>query len=151
MSLVLQSIPGFSEIPDDSFAAGSAASDTDLKALNASAKFAAVRNEQFWGFYRNGETVVLPVSPADGYAYARNELLYSWSWWWTGSAKASLNGTQDAPEKGATTGQGTLLQLWAEVSQESGLVSTAVSYYKNQQMDVSDGILQVLVHAQRMR
>jgi len=42
-------------------------------------KFAAVRTEEFWGYYKNGETVALPVSPADGYAYAREELRYVWS------------------------------------------------------------------------
>jgi hypothetical protein len=30
--------------------------------------------------YGNGNTVPLPVSPVDGYAYARNELTYLWVW-----------------------------------------------------------------------
>ena len=86
MSLTLTAQPGFTELPDNDFDAGAPASDSNMKALNAAAKFGVVRNEQFYGYYANGETVVLPVSPADGYAYSRQELLYSWSVYWTGSA-----------------------------------------------------------------
>ena len=77
MSLSLGTQPGFTEIADSTFDAGNAASDSALKAVNAAAKFGVVRNEQFYGYYANGETVALPVSPADGYAYSRSELRYS--------------------------------------------------------------------------
>lgn len=151
MSLTLSAVPGFSEIPDTSFAAGATASDSDMKTLNGDAKFAAVRNEQFWGYYRNGETVALPVSPADGYAYARNELICMWSWYWTGAATGACNGTQSAPPKGATSGGGTMLQSGANVDQTTGSVSTQVSYFDGHQHDTNDGILLVVTFAQRLR
>jgi hypothetical protein len=151
VSLTLGTQPGFTEIPDSSFNGGVAASDAVLKELNADSKFAAVRNEQFFGYYRNGETVALPVSPADGYAYSLAELRFSHSWYWTGSATGACNGTQTPPPQGATTGAGTMLQMGADVNQTSGLVTTKVSYYKSQQTDTNDGILLVIIHAQRSR
>jgi len=122
-----------------------------MKQLNADAKFAAVRCEQFWGYYKNGETVALPISAADGYAYSRPELLYSHSWYWTGAATGPCNGTQTPPPRGATSGQGTLLQLGADVNQLTGAVSTNVSYYKSSESDTNDGILLVVILAQRLR
>jgi hypothetical protein len=151
MSLSLSSIPGFTEILDTAFAAGSAVSDAVMKALSAVAKFAVVRNEQFYGYYKNGEIVALPVSPADGYPYSRAELRYTWSWYWTGSGGADCNGATNPPTKGSTTGEGLMLQSGANVDQLTGLVSTTVSYYKTAQQDKADGILLVMVHAQRAR
>ena len=150
-SLTLSSQPGFTDLAASLFDAGNTVSDTTAKALNDAARFAAVRNEQFWGFYRNGETVGLPTSPADGYTYARNELLYSWSFYWTGSAVAALLGTHSTPTRGATTGGGTLLQAGAFVDPATGAVSTNVSYFKTAQVDTNDGILVVVTHAQRNR
>jgi len=149
--LTLAAIPGFTELPDASFAAGATASDADMKSLNADAKFAVVRNEQFWGFYKHGETVALPVSPADGYEYARNELLYSWSFYWSGSAPGALNGTHGTPARGATSGGGTLLEFGALVDPATGAVTCNVDYFSGTQHNSNDGILLVITHAQRAR
>lgn len=151
MSLTLTAQPGFTELADTTFDAGNPATDVVMKQLNADAKFAAVRCEQFWGYYANGETVTLPVSAADGYAYQRSELLYTHSWYWSGAATGPCAGTQTPPPRGATSGQGTLLQLGADVNQLTGVVSTNVSYYKTSQTDTNDGILLVVVLALRMR
>jgi hypothetical protein len=151
MSLTLSTQPGFTELADNTFDPGNPATDTVMKQLNADAKFAAVRSEQFWGYYSNGETVALPVSAADGYQYQREELLYSHSWYWTGSATGPCAGTQTPPPRGATSGQGTLLQLGADVNQLTGIVSTVVSYYKSSEQDTNDGILLVITQALRMR
>ncbi len=153
MSLALSESPGFAEIPSDTFNDGQPASAATMKALNHNAEFGSVRNEQFWGYYKHGETVQLPVSPADGYAYSRAELLYSWSWFWTGSAAGALNGTQVAPPRGATGGGGHLLQMGANIDQATGAVSINVDYHKDggAQTPTNDGILLVIVHAQRNR
>ena len=151
MSLTLSAIPGFTEVADTSFNAGNSASDADMKSLNGDAKFAAVRNEQFWGFYRNGETVALPVSPADGYTYARNELLYLAMWYWTGAATGACNGTQVPPAQGSTSGGGEVLQSSALVDQGTGLVTTRVDYYDGHTHTTNDGILMVITFAQRLR
>lgn len=127
-TLLLSSQPGFTEVPDQSLDAGNPVSSAVLKALNAAAKFAAVRTEQFWGYYKHGETIALPISPADGYAYAREELRYTWSVFWTGSPPGSaLLGTQAAPSRGATSGEGTVLSMGFNVDQETGLVECLVS------------------------
>ena len=150
-ALTLATQPGFTDVDPAHFNTGAAASDVDIKAVNDNAKFGTVRNEQFWGYYKNGETVALPVSPADGYAYTRGELVYTWSWYWTGGAGSACNGTQAPPSRGATSGAGTMLQMGAVVDAVTGAVSTVVSYFKTAQTDTTDGILMVMVHAQRLR
>lgn len=153
MGLTLSESPGFAEVASNAFDAGQPATSAAMKALNSNAAFGAVRNEQFWGYYRHGEVVNLPVSPADGYAYSREELVYSWSWYWTGSAPGPLQGTQAAPTRGATSGAGLMLQAYAQIDQATGLVATEVGYYKEggAQTNTNDGILLVIVHAQRNR
>jgi hypothetical protein len=151
MSLTLSTQPGFTEIPDSSFASGSPVSDSVMTAINEDAKFGVVRNEQFYGYYANGETVNLPVSPADGYSYSRPELFYAWSVYWTGSATGPCQGTETPPPRGATSGQGQLLQMGFNVDQATGLVSCNVSYFKTSEQDTNDGILLVMTHAQRSR
>jgi len=152
MSLTLSSAPGFTDLPTSDFNAGNTASDTYMKALSENARFAAVRNEEFWGYYRNGEQVTLPTSPADGYVYSRAELLYVvLSVYWSGSAPNACNGTQSAPAKGATGGGGTLLQFGYDIDQASGNVSCQASYFDGHQHDTNDGIVKVLTLAKRLR
>jgi hypothetical protein len=153
-TLILSSSPGFAEIPDSTFDGGNAASAANFKALNAAAKFAAVRTEEFWGYYKNGETVVLPVSVADGYAYLREELQYTYEIFYTGAAPATpLAGTQVVPGKGSTGGPGQLLSFGFVVGQATGLVVCNVSYYRDggAQTDTTDGILIVHTCARRQR
>jgi len=151
-TLLLSSQPGFTEVPDQSLDAGNPVSSAVLKALNAACKFAAVRTEQFWGYYKHGETIVLPISRADGYAYAREELWYTWSIYWTGSPPGSaLLGTQTAPSRGATSGEGTVLGFGAHDDQTTGAVECVTSYYKTAQQDKQDGILMVTTHGTRQR
>jgi hypothetical protein len=150
VSLILGTQPGFTDVADSAFNGGGAASAANLKSVNANAKFAVVRQEVFWGFYKHGETVALPISPADGYQYQRSELNYLWSCYWSAAAPASaLNGTQQVPTRGSTSGQGTLLQFGFFVDQNTGVVSTEVDYYKSQQMNTHDGILLVITIATR--
>jgi hypothetical protein len=151
MSLTLSGQPGFTELADSTFDAGNALTASNMKSLNADAKFAAVRNEQFWGYYKDGETVVLPVSPADGYIYSNAELVFTWSVYWSGSATGALNGTQTTPSRGATGGGGTLLQSGYLVDQTTGVVACNASYFSGAQHDTNDGILLVMTHAQRSR
>lgn len=152
-TLTLLSQPGFAEVPDSAFDAGNPATAANLKALNAAAKFAAVRDEEFWGYYKHGEAVQIPVSPADGYVYQREELRYTWSVYWTGAAAGALNGSQATPARGATGGAGHLLQMGFLIDQATGLVTCNVSYHKDggAQTDTNDGILLVITHAKRQR
>jgi hypothetical protein len=150
VSLTLATQPGFTDVPDTALNGGAAATSTNFKAINANAKYASVRQEIFWGFYKHGETVALPVSPADGYAYSRAELNYVWSVFWTAAPPTgALGGTHSLPTRGATSGQGTLLQFGANVDQTTGAITTEADYYKTQQMNTNDGILQVMTIATR--
>src|SRR5581483_2745933 len=152
MPLTLSSQPGFTEIADTQFDAGNPVTAANMKAINSDVKYAAVRSEEFWGFYKHGETVQLPTSPADGYAYSRQELYYTWMIYWTGAPPGSaLNGTQTIPSRGATSGAGQLLQMGFIVDQSTGVVTCDVSYYKDggAQTDTHDGILLVVTHARR--
>jgi len=152
MSLTLVAAPGFTEIPDANFNAGNPLSDSDLKNLNAAAKFAAVRGEQFWGFYKHGETVAVPTSPADGYVYSRSELIYVASFFNTGSYGGALAGTQVAPVPGATSQPGTVLQFGCFVDPGTGVVSCAVAYFNGStQHNTTDGIVVVTTIALRQR
>ncbi len=154
MTLILTSQPGFTEIPDSVFDAGNPVTAANMKAMNAATKFAAVRTEEFWGYYKHGETVQLPISPADGYEYAIEELRFTWSIFWTGAPPSSeLNGTQETPSRGATGGAGNLLQMGFHIDQATGAVTCDVSYYiaNGAQVDTNDGILLVTTHAKRQR
>jgi len=153
MSLTLSQQPGFTETLSSAFAAGSPVTDSTMNALNSAVNFAAVRNEQFYGYYANGDTVKLPVSLADGYQYSREELLYSWSWYATCPPAGAAGGTQTPPALAHTGGSGTVLYMTAKVDQSTGAVATDVEYYQSggSQNHSTDGILMVITHAQRNR
>jgi hypothetical protein len=152
MSLTLSTQPGFTEVADSTFDVGNAVSDSALKAVNAASKFAAVRNEQFFGYYKHGETVVLPVSAADGYAYGRSELLYTWARYWTGPPASACGGTMTGPTRGHTSAPGELLEYGDDINQASGLVSCQTDYWTGSVQTVTnDGVLLVVTHAQRSR
>jgi len=151
-SLTLTTQPGFTEIPDTAFDAGQPATAANLKALNSNAKFDAVRSEHFQGYYKHGESVQLPISPADAYQYQRAELLYHPHIYWTGAPPTGpLNGAQEPPSRGATSGEGNLLQFGFDIDAATGLVNCLVSYFKTSQQDTNDGILFVTTIAVRQR
>jgi len=108
--------------------------------------------EDFWGFYRNGETVQLPTSTADGYNYSREELLYTWEIYDTHPATGACNGTQTPPATGPQSAAGTILQMGFNVAQATGAVSCQVAYYATggSQSNTGDGILLVHTLARRL-
>lgn len=69
--------PSFTDLSDQLVRGGSFPTQTNIRALNDNAKYSAVRLEVFdKGYYGDGDTVALPVSPVDSYAYSRKECLY---------------------------------------------------------------------------
>lgn len=154
MGLTLDVEPGFAEIPSSAFDASQPATAANMKGLNSNAAYGAVRDEQFWGYYKHGETVQVPVSPIDGHVYARADLMYEFSIWYTGAPPSgALNGTHTTPSMGATSGGGQILKMGFDVDQDTGLVTCMVAYYVSggAETDTSDGILKVVTHAQRDR
>ena len=78
MGFVLGEPPGFVDIPDSLLTADSIASGFAFSSLKDNAAFGSVVPEVFYTTQNDGSTVPLPVSPVDGYAYQRSELIYIW-------------------------------------------------------------------------
>ena len=97
--LTWSTVPGAVDIPDATLAADQPLTDYAATKISNNAKFAAVRPETFYGWYRNGETVLLPVSPVDGYAYAREELEYEVAAWCSRSPSGATNGATTKPAR----------------------------------------------------
>jgi hypothetical protein len=146
MAFSLTQKPGFSDLPDAVLAAEQPALGLYLARIADNAAFGMVRPEFFFGLYKDGDAVNLPVSPVDGYPYQRNELLYSWGIY------STVN-----PSSGWISGPGALWFAGWKVDQVTGAVSCAEFYRKSegsQQSNsgqTSDGVLAVLTIAQRQR
>jgi hypothetical protein len=95
--LTWATVPGAVDLPDANLAADQPVTDYSLQKISNNAKFAAVRPETFCGWYMNGETVVIPTSPVDGYVYVRVELAYDVAAW---DSRGPLSG---GPLNGVTT------------------------------------------------
>lgn len=76
MGLTLRTVPGFSDLSDDVLAANSPTRGIHVEEISANAAFGMARCEVFQGLYFDGDTVPLPISDIDGYAYSRAELIY---------------------------------------------------------------------------
>lgn len=150
--------PGFVDIPDGNLAADQPLTDYDLTKISNNAKFAAVRPETFYGWYKNGETVMIPVSPVDGYVYARAELEYTVAAWCSRSPAggAATNGALTKPARAdVNDGPGTLflMDFWVEEKNETnpGLVHCEVHYWNNgSEVSTNGGFVKVRTIATRL-
>src|SRR5512143_3439290 len=73
--------PGAVDLPDSNLATDQPLTDYSLTKISNNAKFAAVRPETFYGWYKDGEIVQIPASAVDGYAYTRSDLEYEIAAW----------------------------------------------------------------------
>jgi hypothetical protein len=144
--LLLSVIPGFVDLPDATIAADQPLTDYSITKISNNAKFATVRPETFYGWYKNGEAVQLPASKVDGYVYARTELEYEVA------AFCSRSPDPAAQTAGATTkparasvndASGTLflMDFWVEEKNEAnpGLVHCEVHYWNNGTETITNG------------
>ena len=139
--LILNTQPGFSDQPDTGLAAEKVSLGVQLAKISNNAMFGMVRSEFFQGVYKNGDTVDLPVSPADGYAYTREELTYIWA------VYSSAN-----PANGWITGPAALWYCGWKVDQDTGAVISEEWYRSDGASSVSnDGFLQVFTIGQRQQ
>ena len=157
--LTWATIPGAVDLPDANLAADQPLTDYSLTKISNNAKFAAVRVETFYGWYKHGEFVAIPTSPVDGYAYSRQELSYDIAAFCTRPPIGSTNGAQAIPQMGPQSGGGTLLwtRFWVDEKNEAspGLVHCEVSYYEQDQpgpdeVQTNDGFVKVRVIATRL-
>lgn len=145
MTLVLNNPHGFSDQADANLVHDLSALGIEIGKISDNAAFGLTRLEVFKGIYKNGDTIALPVSPIDGYNYARNELIYSWSIQSTGNP--TTNWATDGPPWTLWYG------AWS-VDQGTGAVKCAVGYrgnddHRDRQANTNDSILEVTVFAQR--
>ena len=88
--------PGFFDIQDSVLACGQPLADYDLLKISYNSKLAVCRPELFFmGYYTDGATIPLPVSPLDAYAYSVVESLYFLG---LASSKPPLPGFTDGQE-----------------------------------------------------
>lgn len=134
MSFTTQDIPGLMDLPDSLLAAGQVAAGWALAKVLSNAKFGAVATEVFYGEYRDGDEVPLPVSTVDGYQYAASEILFGWALRYTAN-----------PDSGSNSGRGELLFQSAAVDSATRKVSITVAYYQQggAETDTNDGLLGV--------
>lgn len=95
--LTWATVPGAVDLPDANLAADQPVTDYSLQKISNNAKFAAVRPEHFQGYYKQGETVLIPTSPVDGYQYTRLELRYEWSLYSPLNPTGATNGAASPP------------------------------------------------------
>jgi hypothetical protein len=156
--LTLDVIPGFVDLPDSAIVADQPLTDYSLVKISNNAKFAALRPETFYGWYRDGELVKLPVSPADGYAYTRVELEYEVAAWCSRSPAGGTgtNGATTKPGRAYTNdGAGALflMDFWVEERNEStpGLVHCEVHYWNDgSEIPTNGGFIKVRTIATRL-
>ena len=171
MNLTLTTQPSFTQVAQSALTTGTALAAASIQGISGDAEYAAVRTEEFYGFYSNGTTVALPVSPADGYQYSRAELNYESALYWSGGttygtwnatggnrgsgAAVVVSGATAPPFQGATSASGQVIAISYSVNQATGAVTTSVTYAKDgtlaTQTVTTDGILFVTTIARRQR
>jgi hypothetical protein len=144
--MTFAAIPGFVDLPDSALAADQPLTDYSMIKISNNAKFAAVRPETFYGWYRDGEIVQLPLSRVDGYAYSRSELEYEVAAWCSRSpaGDAATNGAATKPARAnSNDAAGTLflMDFWVEEKNEAnpGLVHCEVHYWDNGTEAITNG------------
>jgi hypothetical protein len=149
-------IPGAVDLPDANLAADEPVTDYSLQKVSNNAKFAAVRPETFYGWYKNGEIVLIPVSPVDAYVYHREELEYEVAAWCTRLPVGATNGAAVKPGRAnGNSGQGSLFwcDFWIDEKNEAspGLVHCEVSYWSGENETLTnDGFVKVRTIATRL-
>lgn len=144
MGLALSAPPGFNDLSDSQLAVNSPALGIQLAKVYENSVFSKVRTEVFSDVYSHGQTVKLPVSTRDGYAYSRSELLYFWT----------IRNSAD-PSSLWMSGKDSLGYAAWLVDQTTGQVYCDEWYRRSgTHADVThtnDGVLQVWTVAQRQR
>jgi hypothetical protein len=90
-NLIMAASPSYSAITGSTVAQDKPLTQLLAQSLNDNAKFGVVNSECFYlGDYYDGQTVVLPHSPDDGYAYSAAECNFMFSWKWTSQGNSSV-------------------------------------------------------------
>jgi hypothetical protein len=123
-NVVMATSPAYSAITAGWIAQDKPLTQQLAQGMNDDAKFSVVNKEVFYlGEYYDGQTVTLPHSPDDGYAYSAAECKFMFSWRWTPAGNSA--GLSEPP-----LSYGQLGPMIASVN-SSGVVSTTVKYIDN--------------------
>lgn len=150
--------PGAVDLPDSNLATDQPLTDYSLTKISNNAKFAAVRPETFYGWYKDGETVQIPTSPVDGYVYSRQELEYEVAAWDSrppASGQAANGAIAKPPRATVNSAAGTLFDMFFYVEEKNdanpGLAHCFVSYWDNgTEHQTSSGMVKVRAIATRL-
>ena len=138
-TLTLAQTPVFTDVPDSNIITDAIVTDVLMQGLNDAAKFSAVSAEIIYmGEFVNGDTVPLPISPADGYQYVRGNTLMLPMWRWTTLADQFI----DPPQK-------QVQDFSATVGNTDGFVSIQVKYYNNGTTTTNQGRVAVFAFCHR--
>lgn len=156
--LLFSTIPGFFDLPDAAIAADQPLTDYSITKISNNAKFASVRPETFYGWYKNGEVVQAPASNVDGYVYARAELEYEVAAWCSRSPDSGspTAGALSKPARANVNDAGGtlfLMDFWVEEKNEAnpGLVHCEVHYWDSgTEIITSGGFVKVRTIATRL-
>lgn len=144
MTFTLNKIPGFTDLSDTPLTHDKVALGIHVASMSDNAALGTVRCEIFRAVYKDGDTVALPISDADGYAYSRDELIYMWGFYSTARADTNWLTGPDSLWWGA----------W-KVDQNTGGVSCLEWYRRSGSHDnaqsSTDGQLMVWTIAQRQK
>ncbi len=109
----------------------------------------------YMGFFANGNIVPTPISPVDGYAYSRSEVMYIWSIYSNRAPGAGFVPGQAAPPPQANSQSGNLYNFPGvhDINDQTGVVSLSMSYNTNfsglNELRSNDGIIKVYALCQR--
>lgn len=121
-TMIMNAVASYASINESTIGTDKPITQDLIQHLNNNAKFSCVNSEVIYlGEYINGQTVVLPVSPVDGYHYSSAECKFMHAWRWT------ANGTKYAQTPGNYEQAG---PFTASIN-GSGVVSIAVTFATN--------------------
>lgn len=152
--LTWSTINGFFDLDDTVLDPDQPVTDDLMKKINHNSKAAAVRAEVIYmGFYKHGNTVGVPSSPVDGYAYARSEVMMIWQEYSNRAPAGGFTPGLAAPPALASVNAGSgyiQFKQW-DINDATGAVSLVTHYHvEGGSTTVSnDGTIKVFAVCQR--
>ncbi len=151
--LTFSAIPGFFDIADAAIVGGQPLTDDSIAKISHNAKFGAIRCEIIYmGFFANGNTVGTPISPVDGYAYTRAEVMYHFNRYDSRAPGPGFVAGQAAKPPSASSQASQIYHFgpW-DIDDSTGIVSLQTSYFVTGGAETvtNDGIIKVYAMCQR--
>jgi hypothetical protein len=130
--LTWSAINGFFDLADTVLDPDQPVTDDLMKKISHNAKAGAVRAEIIYmGFYKDGNTVGVPSSPVDGYAYVRSEITYIWAEYSNRVPAGGFTPGQATPPalSSSNGGAGYIQHKSYDVHDENGDVDLNIEYH----------------------